>query len=495
MLMAICVGQENPDSNLSKIDFDAISTIKVSYLNFNDTILLSSSFLNTFPCENIESYSTKLFGNGTEYIRLKVQKPECVDIRLAEFSIDSIKIASKETFSRKDLEITCFLIPFDTLKLEVDFAKGKLVEHSIRLNGKYAAISEYYRDKNVYFNGNDFMMKKGILASQETNMNVFKNSIDSITNVELKFLEENQKENVLPEWFVKYESSNLKYIALSFKLSEPLLINFNTINGLSETPIPKDYFAFVDEFPFDNQSDFFSIYYILSLRDYYSNYYLPKQDSNKSDSTTKLTWIEGLTSFSVSHLSPYHSDLLLTREFDIISSFNMLTKNDFEILVNAIRDPDLNSYVIESNNKKKLKKGDNAPSFYIKDEFSKYHYLKDYKGNVVYLSFWFAGCKPCIVEFPFENKLVDVFTNDKVKIISICLNTKEEIWKQQIIKYGLKSINLFANENWEQIIKKAYEISGFPHYVLIDKNGKIADNNCVHPSQGVEQDIRKLLNE
>ena len=69
----------------------------------------------------------------------------------------------------------------------------------------------------------------------------------------------------------------------------------------------------------------------------------------------------------------------------------------------------------------------------------------------------------------------------------------EDIWKQVIKEHQLKTINLFANENWGKILKEKYNIAAFPCYVLIDKNGKIIENKCLFSSQEAEQKIKNYL--
>jgi len=81
---------------------------------------------------------------------------------------------------------------------------------------------------------------------------------------------------------------------------------------------------------------------------------------------------------------------------------------------------------------------DKAPNFYLKNERRESVSLNEFEGNIVYLSFWFMGCKPCIREIPAENHLVDVFKNEKVKIVSIYMQSSEESWRQIIEKLGVK---------------------------------------------------------
>jgi peroxiredoxin len=491
LLTNICFSQEKQDSSFVRINFDAVSTIKVHFRNFNDTILFVSGFGNFFPNDYIEHSPIKLFGDGIEYISLKIQMPQKVDISFTGFFSDSLIKDSEIVIPGKDLKATCFLVPFDTLEVDVDYSQRNPQKQTIKFIGKYALISDYYRNKEVQFNGNDFIYQKGMLSNMATNLDSFKNILDSITDVELKFLNDYLKTNDLPKWFVDYESADLKYFAFGLKLSEPMLMEF--MNG-TKIPIPNEYFSFANELPLNNESAILSIYYFLSLRDYFQDYFKPLQVTNKPDSSIKPNVLEDFVAYSITHFSPYISDVLLAIELDMRIGINRLTDAEYGLMINAIKNPDLKNYLeARYKHKETLKKGDNAPYFYLKNEINEYLSLNDFTDNVIYLSFWFTGCKPCIKEFPDENHLVDIFKNEKVKIISICMNSNEDEWKQLIMKHQLKTVNLFAKGNWENILKEKYDITIFPHHVLIDRKGKIIENKCTRPGQA-EQEIRNNLN-
>ena len=129
----------------------------------------------------------------------------------------------------------------------------------------------------------------------------------------------------------------------------------------------------------------------------------------------------------------------------------------------------------------------------IKNELNESVSVKTFAGNIVYITFWFVGCKGCIIEFPDENHLVEVFKNDKVSIVSICMYSSEESWKQAIEKYGIKSTTLICKGNWDKILKEKYDINAYPQHVQIDKQGKIISNKLVNIHEA-EQEIRKWLN-
>lgn len=263
----------------------------------------------------------------------------------------------------------------------------------------------------------------------------------------------------------------------------------------STIQVPEDYYSFIKDLPLQNEKAILSIYYYESLRDYFTTIWEPAKTKEWTPGKSIPDRVEDYTQYSQSQFSSYISDILLARSLDLLIDMNRLTEDNFTNIIKAVHDTSLNNYLeLRYANREMLKQGDDAPDFYLKNENDEYLSLKSFNDSIVYISFWMTGCKPCIKEFPEENILVDIFKNEKVKIISICMNSEEESWRNMIMKYQLKSVNLFATGNWEKMLKENYHISGFPHYVIIDKENKIIENNCVRPSQGAEQMIRNVLN-
>ena len=490
--MQSCFCQADFDSSFLKINFNAEATIKVDFRNFNDTILLSSRFYTFFPNDDHEGPQKLLYGDGTEYVTLKVQIPQKVELKFSGFLPDSSGVAAEVDNPAKEIFNTCFLVPFDTLTIDLDYAKWDQQNHSIIFKGRYAEISKYYQDKATYFPGIDFIYQKGMLANTITDLDSFKSSTDSITKVELNFLSEYCLKNKLPEWFTDYERSDIDYFGYGGKLTEPVYMKYS----YGSTPqIPEDYYSFTKDLPLENEKAILSIYYYESLRDYFMTIWEPAKTKEWTPGKSMPDTFEDFIQFSKSQLSPYISDVLVARFLDMFIDMHHINDDDYTMIMKSINDSSLKIYLGgRYENRERLKKGDNAPDFYLKGENDNYLSLKNFKDSIVYISFWMTGCKPCIKEFPEENRLVDVFKNEKVKIISICMETSEENWKYLLTKYQLKTVNLYANENCEKMLKENYGISGFPHYVLIDRENKIVENNCVRPSQGAEQLIRNLLN-
>ncbi|HEX8376379.1 MAG TPA: redoxin family protein [Pedobacter sp.] len=142
-----------------------------------------------------------------------------------------------------------------------------------------------------------------------------------------------------------------------------------------------------------------------------------------------------------------------------------------------------------------LAKGAKAPNFNLKDLTGKSVSIKDFKGKVVYLDIWASWCGPCLKEMPYIKVLKEKYKDQQLEIISISIDTKQEAWKKKISDLNLTGIQLIDDlGSTKSKIAKDYRIAGVPHFVLIDKNGKIASASAPLPSNTkLEEEINKLL--
>lgn len=488
---SICTGQCHHDSVSLLIDFNASSTIEINYKNATDSMMLQTSFFNFFPNDYINSNPIKFQGSGKKYLKLKTQIPQKVNLSISFVSPKSVRAPSDTLLFNGDQSTTCFLVPYDTLRITFDFSKKEQFPRCINYSGKWAQVSDYYKDKECYFHKSDFIGLKGMTANTAPDYETFNTIIDSLTQMELNYLKNYYHRSLLPKWFIDYEESDITYFAYGLKIGEPMLMK--EMRNIDK-PIPKDYYSFLKECPLNNQAAILSIYYFLSLDRYFSMIQMPFLYASKNDTSSIPNWDKDFINYSQKNYNAYFSDILLARSLDFHMGIGYVSKETFTLFTNAIHRTDLKQYLERRYlNQYVLKEGDKAPYFYLKNERNESVSLNEFEGNIVYISFWFTGCKPCLKEIPDENHLVDMFKNEKVKIVSICMQSSEESWRQIIEKNGVKSITLFSKGNWDKLMKEKYDIESFPHHVLIDKYGKIILNKCQRPAAGAEQEIRKWL--
>jgi peroxiredoxin len=117
-----------------------------------------------------------------------------------------------------------------------------------------------------------------------------------------------------------------------------------------------------------------------------------------------------------------------------------------------------------------LKLGKPAPSFSVVDVDGVKYDLRELKGKVVVLNFWFIGCAPCRREVPKLNELVEKYKSKDVVFLAFEVNANEPA--------KVKAIT----ENWfhytqiptkRKEVATAYDVKTYPTSYVIDQSGII----------------------
>lgn len=140
---------------------------------------------------------------------------------------------------------------------------------------------------------------------------------------------------------------------------------------------------------------------------------------------------------------------------------------------------------------KKLGKGAPAPGFSFEDIDGRKVTLEDLRGQYVYIDVWATTCGPCLKQMPFLKEIKKEFKGENISFICISVDKQKdkEKWKKMVAKKAVGGIQLLAGDQGGQF-KTDYLIKGIPHFILLDKDGKIIKNNCSRPS---EPETRKTL--
>lgn len=137
-----------------------------------------------------------------------------------------------------------------------------------------------------------------------------------------------------------------------------------------------------------------------------------------------------------------------------------------------------------------FKTGEEFRPFKVKDMKFETINLKEAKGKIVVLNFWFINCPPCRQEMPDLNAMVDAFAgNDKVLFVSIALDSRsqlEDFLKQSPFKYKVIDDGRFLADK--------YGIKSYPTHVIIDPEGKVAFHTSGLATQTVYW-LKKSINE
>lgn len=94
--------------------------------------------------------------------------------------------------------------------------------------------------------------------------------------------------------------------------------------------------------------------------------------------------------------------------------------------------------------------------------------LANYRGKVVYISFWASWCKPCISNFEKYKDIRQSLEKEGVILLNVSIDKRKEKWKQAMAKYNIAGDHVISKK---EDLYPEYDISSIPLYEIINKEG------------------------
>lgn len=107
------------------------------------------------------------------------------------------------------------------------------------------------------------------------------------------------------------------------------------------------------------------------------------------------------------------------------------------------------------------------------------HALADYRGKVVVLDFWYAGCGHCLDAMPKMIALTEEFKHEPVVVLGINTDTGEEEARRQRVLDALQlTYPTLRDAHDGMCIHETYKVSAWPTMIVLDQHGVVQHVHC-----------------
>jgi len=170
----------------------------------------------------------------------------------------------------------------------------------------------------------------------------------------------------------------------------------------------------------------------------------------------------------------YLDDGTVIKHRDADKYFN---PDKYDKLIYLNDDGDIKAYVFTpiedynvSNGEEKIdiSPKEKAVYFNLTDINGKHYRLDELKGKIIVMNYWFSACRPCVMEMPELNKLVEKYKGQDVVFLGLTYHVKANI-ERFLQRFEFK-YNLIPES---QIEIHNYHVDTYPTHIIIDQNGYI----------------------
>ncbi|MEI8278693.1 MAG: TlpA disulfide reductase family protein [Bacteroidota bacterium] len=126
-----------------------------------------------------------------------------------------------------------------------------------------------------------------------------------------------------------------------------------------------------------------------------------------------------------------------------------------------------------------------APDFAVRDMNGKNVKLSDYKGKVVYMSFWSTANEQCIAELQGIKGLQERFKGKNVEFLFVSFDKSKASLQNYLKNNPIEGTHLLELNGMGSDVAKKYAVTTMPRHVLVDKKGNLLNRNAPGPAQNV----------
>jgi len=275
-------------------------------------------------------------------------------------------------------------------------------------------------------------------------------------------------------------------------------IKFNTQTGRYELSIPNEFYSFFNDTIIDEKQALISTEYYRFMKSYNARIqssFLSIDSAIKHIELYKANDLTGYFNISKNQIleqtSGYRQDLSLSIFYTSLLQKKFLHLYHQISKTPSIKNPKFMKILQEKYHKISTK--NHSPqkiSPPILDSI-----VDLYKGHIILIDLWAPWCVNCMAEIPHSKKIMDDYKDTDIIFLNIACDCTKDSWKNAITNYHIRGENFHISNDDFKRIRRTNKI-GLPHYMIINKDGTIYNNDAPRPSntESLKTEINGCLN-
>ena len=121
--------------------------------------------------------------------------------------------------------------------------------------------------------------------------------------------------------------------------------------------------------------------------------------------------------------------------------------------------------------------------------------IEDYRGEVVYITFWASWCVPCRQEMPYLAQLRERHEGEGFEVLAINVDDDVALAKAFVEEYDIP-FPVLRDEG--RTVSTKFKVPGFPTHYLLDRDGNIRFSGLgfdLNDVRAVTQEVATLIAE